>query len=508
MARCRRAGAPMAALTLAAMALCACIVVGAPRPAAAGGLAPGGVASSTAMAPDALRAFVESLRMIGALPYGVQRDVVKGMVQPMVPAGGCNPLGGRSACRPLRTTPRFDAQCPTQAGVSASIDCIFASAAERDIDGNLDERIERQMTDSGMPECPTCVEAQRALYCALTAPACGAFDRAVYFKDPRTRRDRGLLPAVQAAVAATPEDYDFSKAAAGGDFFLGALQRVVPEGLAGLALGLPCREMCARAVNACDCGGSTGGASGGDDGPGFGEMVMRARADRLDDSGMGLAQEMQIFESLYDVPVCDLFYPRDTPGFIGQCNTPAEQPQSCPYCMGLAESNRPTAAAELIAEQMFAMLSALVTDDGLGDALNATNIGRATAGATQQLDADGHHAMDYDVEQALAPLAREEETEAQSPAPQPKPSPEPSPGSSSPKPEPTLAPSQQKHDGSENVTMGALFAIVLALSGGGVFFLWRRRHRQRGYRMVAMDALIEEESELVDAYVAPPLADL
>ena len=74
-------------------------------------------------------------------------------------------------------------------------------------------------------------------------------------------------------------------------------------------------------------------------------------------TNMSLSTAKDIFQNVWNEPVCELFSSRDTPGFSGECQVP-ESLNKCSWCEGKAA--RPDYVHEQIVSQMAQSISGLM----------------------------------------------------------------------------------------------------------------------------------------------------
>ena len=77
-------------------------------------------------------------------------------------------------------------------------------------------------------------------------------------------------------------------------------------------------------------------------------------------TNMSLSTAKDIFQHVWDKPVCDLFADKNMPGFTGVCELP-ESTDSCSWCKGNAA--RPKFVHEQIVAQMAQVMSGLMQVD-------------------------------------------------------------------------------------------------------------------------------------------------
>lgn len=74
-------------------------------------------------------------------------------------------------------------------------------------------------------------------------------------------------------------------------------------------------------------------------------------------TNMSLSTAKDIFQNVWNKPVCELFSGKDTPGFSGECQVP-ESLDKCSWCEGKAA--RPDFVHEQIVSQMAQSISGLM----------------------------------------------------------------------------------------------------------------------------------------------------
>lgn len=66
----------------------------------------------------------------------------------------------------------------------------------------------------------------------------------------------------------------------------------------------------------------------------FLEQVMKSIQERTSDgfsTNMSVSTAKEVFQNIWDKPVCDLFAEESVPGFVGICDGPSEEP-NCAWC--------------------------------------------------------------------------------------------------------------------------------------------------------------------------------
>ena len=140
-------------------------------------------------------------------------------------------------------------------------------------------------------------------------------------------------------------------------------------------------------------------------------MRAGARAGACAHAHEQLSAELAIFEPLYSRPLCELFAPRDAPGFAGVCEVSAPA-APCGYC-SQEGAEPPSELQEMIAAELFAMVNDLVEGSDLGKALSEDYIDAAYSAAEGAVDyAYGDIELDYEVKEALAPIKDDEDIAA------------------------------------------------------------------------------------------------
>lgn len=248
-------------------------------------------------------------------------------------------------------------------------------------------------------------------------------------------------------------------------------------------------------------------------------MRAGARAGACAHAHEQLAAELAIFEPLYSRPLCELFAPRDAPGFAGVCEVSAPA-APCGYC-SQEGAEPPSELQEMIAAELFAMVNDLVEGSDLGKALSEDYIDAAYSAAEGAVDyAYGDIELDYEVKEALAPIKDDEDEKrsqasppprASSPPPPPPPivrkeSPPP-PGAAAASPPPPQSGHGGDGDHHRHGGGGAATAVLLTLlaagSAGAAAFVVHRRRRAQSVRAY-MGLIAEGESE----YEPPPSVDV
>lgn len=250
-------------------------------------------------------------------------------------------------------------------------------------------------------------------------------------------------------------------------------------------------------------------------------MRAGARAGACTHAHEQLSAELAIFEPLYSRPLCELFAPRDAPGFAGVCEVSAPA-APCGYCsQGGVEP--PSELQEMIAAELFAMVNDLAEGSDLGKALSEDYIDAAYSAAGGAVDyAYGDIKLDYEVKEALAPIKDDEDEKRSQASPPPRaasppPPPPPIVRKESPPPPGAAAasppPPQSGHGGDGDHHRhgggggGAATAVLLTLlaagSAGAAAFVVHRRRRAQSVRAY-MGLIAEGGSE----YEPPPSVDL
>ncbi|KAK9813568.1 hypothetical protein WJX73_007727 [Symbiochloris irregularis] len=208
----------------------------------------------------------------------------------------CNIFGGEASCMQLSKDSDFGHLCPNH---DMKVDCAYYTDDEIEINEDPIAAVQRTMDAKGLGSlknaCPTCFNNQRALWCAQTVPKCGSYSTII---------ENTILPMITRVTQARQQ----------GASAVAALAPVVPELLQATSLSMPCREMCEAVVSSCSC----------DREQHFGPLLEDFINNQLQ-SGMKVPQAltMQLFGSVYNLPICSLYGNASNPNFGGTCTHPA-----------------------------------------------------------------------------------------------------------------------------------------------------------------------------------------
>ncbi|KAG6554646.1 hypothetical protein Mapa_003664 [Marchantia paleacea] len=267
-----------------------------------------------------------ALRAATALPLSSQKLILNKIGDALVGVGGgprCNVFGGLDSCVAVPEDSDYAKLCSS---FNKRVDCAFEMEALEGIHKDPDSVMKAVLIkDNGDPPCPKCYAALHQFWCAQTVPACGTFDKVV----------DEILPMISSVALKklTP---------------VAALQLAVPRMLQTASLGLPCRKMCNAVTQTCGCGQAAT----------FGE-VMTSIQERTSDgfnTNMSVSTAKEVFQNIWNKPVCDLFAEESVPGFVGICDGPAEEP-NCAWC---SNKNRPRNIHAQIVAQIAQTISGIM----------------------------------------------------------------------------------------------------------------------------------------------------
>ena len=288
------------------------------------------------------------LDLLAAMPIEIQRQMLREFGQEMVDQGkaNCNIFGGVSSCQALSASSAYHNSCPNY---PLTVDCAFyhGSMMEIDDDPTKDLRDEAARVDPNAATCVSCEDNLGELYCAQAVPKCGTF---------QTHVEMVFLPLLE----------DVARAKQHGGDYQPAIERLLPRIANATGLVSPCKEYCAAVTASCACGR---------------ELLFGAAVDMLEkaqtaNTASGLPQLPagtfeQMFSQFRDTPLCDMYQPSGTPGFIGHCpdvQTPLSN-ASCDWCPGGAgrpDATLPTFVEEYLADALVnGMLGWLIGPEGL-----------------------------------------------------------------------------------------------------------------------------------------------
>ncbi|KAL2644791.1 hypothetical protein R1flu_012378 [Riccia fluitans] len=267
-----------------------------------------------------------ALRASTLLPLSSQKLILSKIGDALVAVGGgprCNVFGGPDSCVSVPENSDYARFCKTASNL---VDCAFEMEALEGIHKDPDAVMKDRLTnDNGDPPCPTCYAALHKFWCAQTVPACGTFDKVV----------DEILPMISSVALkkVTP---------------VVAVQSAVPRMLQAASLGLPCRNMCNAITQTCGC----------DHPATFGEVMTSIHARNSDgfNTNMSSTTAEELFQNIWDKPVCDLFAEDTMPGFVGVCDVPAEE-SKCGWC---SKKNHPSHIHEQIVAQIAQSFSGIM----------------------------------------------------------------------------------------------------------------------------------------------------
>ncbi|KAG0572094.1 hypothetical protein KC19_VG067800 [Ceratodon purpureus] len=280
------------------------------------------------------------------LPLHSQKMLLKdiGNVYAKTGEGRCNIFGGSASCEPIPKDSDYSKVC---ANANEKVDCAFRMTALEHISKDPQTHFRKQLAVEGLTECHECYKNMHHFWCGQVVPSCGTFDKVI----------DEILPMLT-AVAERKEKPSV------------ALQQAVPRILQSASLGLPCKEMCDTITTTCGCGRAAT----------FGEVMKSIQSGKHRDmysTNMSLSTAKDIFQNVWNKPVCELFSGMHTPGFSGVCQVP-ESLNKCSWCEGKAA--RPDFVHEQIVSQMAQSISGLM-QGGLEEILLATGGEKVQGGA-------------------------------------------------------------------------------------------------------------------------------
>ncbi|CAM6098318.1 unnamed protein product [Calypogeia fissa] len=268
-----------------------------------------------------------ALKVATLLPLSSQKLILKKIGEALVAVEGegphCNVFGGLDACLPIPESSDYARLCDAH---NQKVDCAFEMEALQGIHQDPDTTMRDRLTnDNGNPPCPKCYTALHKFWCAQTVPACGTFDKVV----------DEILPMISAVALkkATP---------------VAALQEAIPRMVQTASLGLPCREMCDAITDTCGCGEAAT----------FGEVMTSIQEQTSEgfSTNMSSSTAKEVFQNIWNVPVCELFSEETVPGFTGVCDVSIVEP-NCEWC---SRKNHPTNIHEQIVAQIAQTVSGIM----------------------------------------------------------------------------------------------------------------------------------------------------
>lgn len=260
------------------------------------------------------------------LPLHSQKMLLKeiGSIYAKTGEGRCNIFGGPASCEPIPKDTEYARNC---ADANENVDCAFKMTAFEHISRDPKEHFQKKVEGEGLTACPECYKNMHHFWCGQVVPACGTFDKVI----------DEILPMLT-SVAEKKEKPSV------------ALQQAVPRILQSASLGLPCKQMCNAITTTCGCGQAAT----------FGEVMESIQSSKHQDlysTNMSLSTAKDIFQRVWNKPVCELFSDKDTPGFSGVCEVPASLNQ-CSWCEGKAA--RPQFVHQQIVAQSAQSISGLM----------------------------------------------------------------------------------------------------------------------------------------------------
>lgn len=288
---------------------------------------------------------LDLLELLAAMPISMQRQMLREFGQEMVDQGAanCNIFGGQASCQALSANSAYHALCPNY---PLTVDCAFYHDSMMEIDDDPTKDMRDEAAKVGAALCASCEENLEELYCAQAVPKCGTF---------QTHVELVFLPLLRDVARAKQHDNDFQP----------AIERLMPRVLNATGLVSPCKEYCEAVTASCACGNNLK----------FGaviEMLEKAQLERtiedLPQLPAGTFEKM--FEQFNDRPLCDMYQPQDTRGFIGHCPTSPLSKDTCHWC-GTSGSSATKPAMPQFVEEYLAnalvngMLGWLIGPEGL-----------------------------------------------------------------------------------------------------------------------------------------------
>ena len=285
------------------------------------------------------------LELLASMPLPVQLEMLREFGQEMVDQGeaNCNIFGGVASCQALSASSAYHASCPNY---PLKVDCAFYDDSMVEIDDDPTWDLQDEAKRVGVPMCDGCRDNLEELYCAQAVPKCGTF---------QTHVELVFLPLLRDVVEAKQKDQDYQP----------SIDHLLPRVVNATGLVVPCKEFCEAVTASCGCGQDLKFKKVID-------MLEKAQREHDDDDLPDLPEGTfeKMFDAFDDTPLCDMYQPRDAPGFVGHCPS-ASQPLSrdaCDWCPGGSNANNvmPTFVEEYLADALVTgVLGWLIGPEGL-----------------------------------------------------------------------------------------------------------------------------------------------
>lgn len=285
---------------------------------------------------------------LAALPEDQQDAFLMMAGQSMMqndPAVTCNIFGGTDSCKAMPAESKFATTCKDYRP-DLKVDCAYYSASEEHLESHPGDALNKVLGDSYNvveQHCPQCFINLQALWCVQALPECGSFQKHVH---------KAIFPAILAAKkaedAAQPQNI--------------AIAEAVPGLVAAMSKTMACKEMCEAAVTSCSC------KADGDGILTFGEALENAEKIEAGFKELGLQTlgddfKDNLFQDIWNKPVCDIFTSKDDPAFDGTCDVELIGDKakcgSTAFCDGLTDdqkSGTETIIATQLARSVFAFI--------------------------------------------------------------------------------------------------------------------------------------------------------
>ena len=286
------------------------------------------------------------LELLASMPLDVQIEMLHEFGQEMVDQGksNCNIFGGKASCQALNTDSAYHKSCPNY---PLEVDCVFYEDSMMEIDDDPTRDLQDEAAKvKNVSMCVGCQDDLEELYCAQAVPKCGTF---------QTHVEMVFLPLLRDVVEAKQKGGDFQP----------AIDRFLPRIANATGLVAPCKEYCEAITASCGCGQDLKFKRVID-------MLEKAQRDNsvpdLPTLPAGTFEKM--FGAFDETPLCDMYQPRDTPGFIRHCpsaNAPLNE-DACDWCPGGSnpDTAMPTFVEEYLADALVhGMLGWLIGPEGL-----------------------------------------------------------------------------------------------------------------------------------------------